>query len=302
MKKFGIILGGMMVSALVAGSFAMGYKNGLRSPVIVGKHDFSYVMNGVDIVGNSDNPNENFHSPVYSVFQNADYEVLMVAANADNVDFDKHDVRNIMKAYEKTGINPYLLFAISERESGHNDTVKNKKSTASGQYQFTNVSWFRALKEHAGKYGMQNIADSIQIMDDLSVAVKPKARKKILQMKNDSALSTLLAAENLARDKITIEKAVGRKITDGELYLSHFLGWPTAIKFIKLADKSPKASADVHFATQSKVNGKVMKGKTVGQVRREINEYIRIKTLRYVFLLNKDKIGGTVPAMMAEKT
>lgn len=294
MKKVCFVLGSLFVSGSILGSFSLGYKDAKRNPIIVVKNEFPDIEKEMDIAGEYSIPNEDTHDIRYASFYKADYKTLETVLNDDNVDWNEEDVKNIMEASEKTGISPYLLFAVGKKESTDStigNKAKNKESTATGMYQFTEGTWLRTIKEHAAKHGMSNIADSIKIFES-GISVKPKDRKQILNMRKDSKYSALFAAENFLRDKAIMESELKRKVTDGEIYLAHFLGYIDAIKFIKLAERTPRASAEANFPAAASGNQKIFKGKTVGQIKNGFEQYIQKTSLKYIVHFNKDKLSG----------
>lgn len=74
-------------------------------------------------------------------------------------------------------------------------------------------------------------------------AVKGKTEQQILDMRKDPALSMKAAAALAVQNKDTMEKSLGRPVTDAELYMGHFLGAGGAVALIGASKSNPTALA-----------------------------------------------------------
>ena len=150
--------------------------------------------------------------------------------------------RAIANATEVVGVDATYMTAVAARESSFDPTVHAEGSSAIGLYQFTEDTWLRALKIFGVRHGLDELAQQITIDEYGDVSVRPGARAKLLQLRNDATLSALMAAE-LARDnKVRLERLLGRDVTPAETYLAHFLGVGQAARIIDAAHSKPHVS------------------------------------------------------------
>lgn len=147
--------------------------------------------------------------------------------------------RAIANATEVVGVDAAYMTAVAARESSFDPTVRAEGSSATGLYQFTEDTWLRALKNFGVRHGLDELARQITIDEYGDVSVRPGARAKLLQLRNDPKLSALMAAE-LARDnKARLERLLGRDVSPAETYLAHFLGVGQAARIIDAAHSKP---------------------------------------------------------------
>jgi hypothetical protein len=148
----------------------------------------------------------------------------------------------IAHATEVVGVDAAYMTAVAARESGFDPAVHAEGSSASGLYQFTEDTWLRAVKYFGARHGLAEAAQLITIDEDGDLSVRPGARAKLLQLRNDPKLSALMAAE-LARDnKARLERLLGRDVTPAETYMAHFLGVGQAARIIVAAHSHPHVS------------------------------------------------------------
>jgi hypothetical protein len=150
--------------------------------------------------------------------------------------------RAIAHATEAVGVDATYMTAVAARESGFDPAVRAPGTTATGLYQFTQDTWLRAVKYFGARHGLAELAQQIAIDEYGDVSVRPGARAKLLQLRNDPKLSALMAAE-LARDnKARLERLLGRDVSPAETYLAHFLGVGQAARIIAAAHSKPHVS------------------------------------------------------------
>lgn len=125
----------------------------------------------------------------------------------------------IREAAGAVGVDEQTMLAIAAAESSLDPKVKNKKTTASGLYQFVDKTWDDVVKKHG------------------------KRHKVLPQDRLDARANALMGAELLAENAKTLREDLGREPTANELYLAHFLGIGDARKALKLAAKNPDAPA-----------------------------------------------------------
>lgn len=131
------------------------------------------------------------------------------------------DAKGCHKALEviaqMTGVPLQFLLVFCAMESNFDWSVKAKAGgSATGWFQFINSTWDWVLAQHASKYGIP--------------ADKVPARP----LRLDPRINGLMGAEYIKYSMGVIKKGTGRDPTDVELYLAHFMGPGTAVKWMNL--------------------------------------------------------------------
>ena len=201
----------------------------------------------------------------------------------------RHLVDIIVRAGRIVGADPTLLMAVADKESSFATTVQAKTSSATGLYQFIEQTWLGVVFEFGRKHGMVAEAALIARNGRQFVVADANERQRILDLRREPYLSALLAAEMLKRDTLRLEKAMGRHLTGGEIYLIHFLGPDAAQTFIETMEETPGASAAELLPRPAQANrpifyaeaGGETKTLSVSEVHKKFNEMIRVRLDRY---------------------
>ncbi len=139
------------------------------------------------------------------------------------------DVTSAVRAASaRSGVKFSYLMAQASLESGFRPDAKSPTSTAAGLYQFIKGTWLDMVRAHGAKYGLADYAKALE-----NGTADDALQQKILSLRNDPRLSASMAAEYARSNKAHLEKTVGGKIGDTELYLAHFLGPTGAERFLK---------------------------------------------------------------------
>lgn len=161
----------------------------------------------------------------------------------------------IRSASRTTGATFDYLLNTAIRESSLDPSARARTSTARGLYQFIESTWLTMVKEEGAKFGLGRFADAIQRGADGQYKVgDPGARAKILKMREDPEISSLMAGALARRNANELQTGLGRKATPGELYLAHFLGAGGAKRLIELQRTNPNASAAAAFPDAARAN------------------------------------------------
>jgi hypothetical protein len=152
-------------------------------------------------------------------------------------------VETIVRAARATGADPALLMAIADKESSFSTGIKAQTSSATGLFQFIDTTWFRVVREFGARHGLAKEAAEIEGPDDKPFVADPRERARILGLRDDPYLAALLAAEMLNHDGGQIARSIGRDLTGGETYLTHFLGPQDASRFMEKVVDQPKLTA-----------------------------------------------------------
>jgi hypothetical protein len=152
-------------------------------------------------------------------------------------------VETIVRAARETGADPALLMAIADKESNFSTGVKAQTSSATGLFQFIDTTWFRVVRKFGASHGLAREAALVEGPDDKPYISDPRERAYVLGLRNDPYLSALFAAEMLQHDGGEIARSIGRDLTEGETYLTHFLGPQDATLFMEKVVDQPQLNA-----------------------------------------------------------
>jgi hypothetical protein len=178
-------------------------------------------------------------------------------------------VETILKAAEKTGVDPVYMMTLADVESSLLPAAKAPTSSAAGLFQFIDRTWLEVLYMHGAAHGFTAAAAAIKMVDDEPVLVNESQRAWILGLKRDPYLAGLMAGE-LIRDVSRELRANGeRELTEAELYLAHFFGASSATRFLAALDERPDASATQLFPRAAKANAGLFSEKA-GKKRRSV--------------------------------
>ncbi len=201
----------------------------------------------------------------------------------------RHLVDTIVRASKVVGADPTLLMAVADKESSFSTAVKAQTSSATGLYQFIEQTWLGVIYEFGAKHGLGADAKLIGKSGRQFVVTDGAQRQRILDMRREPYISALLAAEMLKRDTLRLERALGRHLTGGEIYLIHFLGPDAAQTFIETMEEQPGVKAAELLPKPAQANrpifyadaGGETKVLTVSEVHRKFNEMIKVRLDRY---------------------
>jgi hypothetical protein len=178
-------------------------------------------------------------------------------------------VHSILRAAHVTGVDPVYMMTLADVESSLSPEAKAPTSSAQGLFQFIDRTWLEIVYLHAADYGFDAAAAAIKIVDGDPV-VSDKDREWIMNLRTDPYFSALMAGE-LIKD---VERALftqgERELAEAELYLAHFLGATSAVRFLEVLDQDPNMKASKLFPKAARANaGLFMEGK--GRKRRPVS-------------------------------
>jgi hypothetical protein len=161
----------------------------------------------------------------------------------------------VRKGAERTGVPFDALVQTAERESALNPKAQAPTSSAKGLFQFIEQTWLSMVKGAGAKHGLEGYADSITQRSDgrLNVA-DPALRQKILDLREDPEVSSVMAGELTKQNHEKLSEALGRSPTQGELYAAHVLGSRGASELILAAQNEPTRSAAAQFPEAAGAN------------------------------------------------
>ncbi len=156
-------------------------------------------------------------------------------------------LHSIQRASQATSTDFGLLMAQAAQESGFHADAKSSTSSAAGLYQFVDSTWLDVMRRFGAKYGAGQLAQQIgQDANGKAVVSDPAVRQKILDLRQDPALSAALAGEYTKLNQAEVQQALGHPLQRADLYMAHFLGAAGATTFLKAVEtKGSTVAADL---------------------------------------------------------
>jgi hypothetical protein len=191
----------------------------------------------------------------------------------------------IKQAASATGTSFEYLLATAKMESDFNPTAGASSSSAHGLYQFIDQTWLGTVKEAGAQLGYGRYADAISKSSSGNYSVSdPAARRAILKLRDDPIAASSMAAVLTQSNSFKLTGKIGRRPTDGELYMAHFMGVGGAAKLISNAEDNPRASAARMFPNAAAANHSVFYDRA-GRSR-SVSEVYSVLSARYAGAAN----------------
>ena len=191
----------------------------------------------------------------------------------------------IKQAASTTGTSFEYLLATAKMESNFNPTASASTSSARGLYQFIDQTWLGTVKEAGAQLGYGKYADAITKSGSGSYSVSdPAARNAIMKLRDDPAAASSMAAVLTQSNSFKLTGMIGRRPSDGELYMAHFMGVGGAAKLISNAEDNPQASGARLFPNAAAANRSIFFDRS-GRAR-TVSEVYSVLTARYAGAAN----------------
>lgn len=178
----------------------------------------------------------------------------------------------IKSAAETTGTSFEYLLSAAKMESNFNPQAAASTSSAKGLFQFIDQTWLGTVKEAGNALGYGKYADAISKSESGSYSVAdPAAKEEILKLRDDPAAASAMAGVLTQSNSFKLTGAIGRRPTDAELYMAHFMGVGGATKLITSAENNPTASGAALFPNAAAANTSIFydqsgRARSVGDV------------------------------------
>src|SRR5579872_178587 len=187
----------------------------------------------------------------------------------------------IKQAANSTGASFQYLLATAKMESDFNPSAGAATSSAHGLFQFIEQTWLGTVKEAGPQLGFGKYADAITKTSSGDYTVSdPAMRQSIMKLRDDPAVSAAMAGVLTQSNSFQLTGQIGRRPTDGELYMAHFMGVGSAAKLINGAVDNPQVSAARMFPNAAAANHSIFYDRN-GQAR-PVSEVYSILNSRYV--------------------
>jgi hypothetical protein len=213
----------------------------------------------------------------------------------------------IRQASTATGVSFGYLVAAAKIESNLNPQAAAPTSSARGLYQFIEQTWLGTVKEAGAAFGYDRYADAITRTAAGRYEVSdPNMRREILALRKDPAANAAMAGVLTRSNSFKLTGALGRRPTDGELYIAHFLGAGGASRLISNVQNNPQASAVDMFPRAAAANRSIFYDRSGNP--RSVSQVYRELTGRYDVAANSQvtrtmlAAGGGVPSSAGTST
>ncbi|MGB3865000.1 MAG: transglycosylase SLT domain-containing protein [Xanthobacteraceae bacterium] len=204
----------------------------------------------------------------------------------------------IQQAAAATGTSFDYLLATARMESNLDPRAVATTSSARGLFQFIDQTWLGTVKEAGAALGYGQYADAITRSSSGGYSVSdPAMRKAILDLRNDPAASAAMAGVLTHSNSFKLIGSIGRRPTDAELYMAHFMGVGGAAKLITSAESSPGVSGAQLFPNAAAANRPIFYDRD-GRAR-SVSEVYAVLSSRYGKAARLDARGTAVASANA---
>jgi hypothetical protein len=191
----------------------------------------------------------------------------------------------IKQAANATGASFEYLLSAAKMESNLDPNAAASTSSARGLYQFIEQTWLGTVKEAGPSLGYGKYADAITKSASGTYSVNdPTMRNEILKLRDDPAVNAAMAGVLTQSNSFKLTGEIGRRPTDAELYMAHFMGVGGAAKLISSAEDNPQASAARLFPNAAAANRPIFYDRD-GNAR-SVSEVYSVLTSRYASAAN----------------
>jgi hypothetical protein len=201
----------------------------------------------------------------------------------------------IKQAANTTGTSFQYLLTTAKMESDFNPNAQASTSSAAGLFQFIGQTWLGTVKEAGAQLGYGQYSDAITKSSSGDYSVSDPAKKTaIMKLRDDPVASSAMAGVLTQSNSFKLTGLIGRRPTDSELYMAHFMGVGGAGKLINNAEDNPQASGARMFPNAAAANRSIFYDSS-GRAR-SVSEVYSVLTSRYAAAANS---SATRTAMAA---
>jgi hypothetical protein len=191
----------------------------------------------------------------------------------------------IKQASTVTGVSFEYLLTTAKMESDFNPTAGAATSSAHGLYQFIDQTWLGTVKEAGAQLGYGGYADAITRSSSGSYTVAdPTMRRSIMKLRDDPQAASAMAAVLTQSNSFKLTGMLGRRPSDSELYMAHFMGVGGAARLIANAEDNPQAVGARLFPNAAAANRSIFYEKD-GRAR-SVSEVYSVLSSRYAGAAN----------------
>jgi hypothetical protein len=153
-------------------------------------------------------------------------------------------VRSARDAAAGTKTDFKSLLASSLSESRHDPLAHNKRSSATGAFQFTERTWLDLVRRYGVALGQGDAAAKITMVNGKPSVADPADRAAILALRSNSGTAGALAARYSDENRSALSKNLGRKVSENEVRIAYLLGATGASRLLRAAHDHPTLTVD----------------------------------------------------------
>jgi hypothetical protein len=209
------------------------------------------------------------------------------ASDPSRIDLSRLKIAtSIKQASSTTGASFEYMLTTAKMESNFNPKAAASTSSARGLYQFIDQTWLGTVKEAGGQLGYGKYADAISKSSSGTYYINdPSMRTSVMKLRDDPDAASSMAAVLTQSNSFKLTGKIGRRPTDSELYMAHFMGVGGAGKLISNAEDNPNASAARLFPNAAAANRSIFYEKGTGRAR-SVSEVYSVLSTRYASAAN----------------
>ncbi|RXH05033.1 lytic transglycosylase domain-containing protein [Bradyrhizobium guangzhouense] len=191
----------------------------------------------------------------------------------------------IKQASNQTGVSFEYMLTTAKMESDFDPSAGATTSSAHGLYQFIDQTWLGTVKEAGPQLGYGNYSDAITKTSSGSYTVDdPFMKRSIMKLRDDPQAASSMAAALTQSNSFKLTGLLGRRPSDSELYMAHFMGVGGAAKLIANAEDNPQAVGARLFPNAASANRSIFYAKD-GRAR-SVSEVYSVLNARYASASN----------------
>ncbi|WP_456843308.1 lytic transglycosylase domain-containing protein [Bradyrhizobium sp. USDA 4486] len=198
----------------------------------------------------------------------------------------------------RTGVSFQYMLTTAKIESDFDPTAGATTSSAHGLYQFIDQTWLGTVKEAGAQLGYGNYASAITKTSSGSYTVDdPFMKRSIMKLRDDPQAASSMAAALTQSNSFKLTGLLGRRPSDSELYMAHFMGVGGAAKLIANAEDNPQAVGARLFPNAASANRSIFYARD-GRAR-SVSEVYTVLDARYASAANS-KLTRSAMAMYGD--
>jgi len=191
----------------------------------------------------------------------------------------------IKQASSQTGVSFEYLLTTAKMESDFDPSAGATTSSAHGLYQFIDQTWLGTVKEAGAQLGYGSYADAITRTSSGGYTVDdPFMKRSIMKLRDDPEAASSMAAALTQSNSFKLTGLLGRRPSDSELYMAHFMGVGGAAKLIANAEDNPQAVGARLFPNAASANRSIFYARD-GRAR-SVSEVYSVLNARYASASN----------------
>ncbi|MBR0858827.1 lytic transglycosylase domain-containing protein [Bradyrhizobium liaoningense] len=191
----------------------------------------------------------------------------------------------IKQASNLTGVSFQYMLTTAKMESDFDPTAGATTSSAHGLYQFIDQTWLGTVKEAGAQLGYGSYADAITRTASGTYSVDdPMMKRSIMKLRDDPEAASSMAAALTQSNSFKLTGLLGRRPSDSELYMAHFMGVGGAAKLIANAEDNPQAVGARLFPNAAAANRSIFYARD-GRAR-SVSEVYSVLDARYASAAN----------------